>query len=280
VDYILFDKTGTLTQPSIEIPASVTAEDRAAIKALAQASDHPMSKALMASLAGDKVAELLAITEVAGEGITGLLGAQTLRLGRGAWLGAEFAGMGFQRGDGPPVMLRTSETLRPGVVEAIARMGLPCEVITGDMAEPAQKLAALLGLQVTSDARPADKLRRLEELKAQGYHVLMIGDGLNDTAALAAAHASIAPALALEASRSASDIVVLKESFAELPLILAVSRGAKRRSQQNFKIATIYNLVSVPLALAGFATPLAAALAMSISSITVLLNAQRMRWIS
>lgn len=280
VDYILFDKTGTLTQPSIEIPASVTAEDRAAIKALAQASDHPMSKALMASLAGDKVAELLAITEVAGEGITGLLGAQTLRLGRGAWLGAEFAGMGFQRGDGPPVMLRTSETLRPGVVEAIARMGLPCEVITGDTAEPAQKLAALLGLQVTSDARPADKLRRLEELKAQGYHVLMIGDGLNDTAALAAAHASIAPALALEASRSASDIVVLKESFAELPLILAVSRGTKRLSQQNFKIATIYNLVSVPLALAGFATPLAAALAMSISSITVLLNAQRMRWIS
>lgn len=280
VDYILFDKTGTLTQPSIEIPASVTAEDRAAIKALAQASDHPMSKALMASLAGDKVAELLAITEVAGEGITGLLGAQTLRLGRGAWLGAEFAGMGFQRGDGPPLMLRTSETLRPGVVEAIARMGLPCEVITGDTAEPAQKLAALLGLQVTSDARPADKLRRLEELKAQGYHVLMIGDGLNDTAALAAAHASIAPALALEASRSASDIVVLKESFAELPLILAVSRGTKRLSQQNFKIATIYNLVSVPLALAGFATPLAAALAMSISSITVLLNAQRMRWIS
>jgi len=132
----------------------------------------------------------------------------------------------------------------------------------------------------TSDARLADKLRRLEELKAQGYHVLMIGDGLNDTAALAAAHASIAPALALEASRSASDIVVLKESFAELPLILAVSRGTKRLSQQNFKIATIYNLVSVPLALAGFATPLAAALAMSISSITVLLNAQRMRWIS
>jgi len=278
VDYILFDKTGTLTLPSVEIPATVTAADRAAIKTLAQASHHPMSKALVAALGDADVVDLHAITEVAGEGITGQWGAQTLRLGRGAWLGADFTGMGFQRGDAAPVMFVASETLRPGVVEAIAGMGLPCEVITGDTAGPAQKLGDLLGLKVTADARPADKLRRLEELKAEGYHVLMIGDGLNDTAALAAAHASIAPAKALEASRSASDIVVLKDSFADLPLILSVSRGTKKLSQQNFRISTIYNLISVPLAIMGFCTPLAAALSMSISSITVLLNAQRMRW--
>lgn len=278
VDYILFDKTGTLTLPSVEIPATVTAADRAAIKTLAQASHHPMSKALVAALGDADVVDLHAITEVAGEGITGQWGAQTLRLGRGAWLGADFTGMGFQRGDATPVMFVASETLRPGVVEAIVGMGLPCEVITGDTAGPAQKLGDLLGLKVTADARPADKLRRLEELKAEGYHVLMIGDGLNDTAALAAAHASIAPAKALEASRSASDIVVLKDSFADLPLILTVSRGTKKLSQQNFRISTIYNLISVPLAIMGFCTPLAAALSMSISSITVLLNAQRMRW--
>jgi Cu2+-exporting ATPase len=256
----------------------VTAADRAAIKTLAQASHHPMSKALVAALGDADVVDLHAITEVAGEGITGQWGAQTLRLGRGAWLGADFTGMGFQRGDATPVMFVASETLRPGVVEAIVGMGLPCEVITGDTAGPAQKLGDLLGLKVTADARPADKLRRLEELKAEGYHVLMIGDGLNDTAALAAAHASIAPAKALEASRSASDIVVLKDSFADLPLILTVSRGTKKLSQQNFRISTIYNLISVPLAIMGFCTPLAAALSMSISSITVLLNAQRMRW--
>jgi Cu2+-exporting ATPase len=278
VDYILFDKTGTLTLPSVEIPATVTAADRAAIKTLAQASHHPMSKALVAALGDADVVDLHAITEVAGEGITGQWGAQTLRLGRGAWLGADFTGMGFQRGDATPVMFVASETLRPGVVEAIVGMGLPCEVITGDTAGTAQKLGDLLGLKVTADARPADKLRRLEELKAEGYHVLMIGDGLNDTAALAAAHASIAPAKALEASRSASDIVVLKDSFADLPLILTVSRGTKKLSQQNFRISTIYNLISVPLAIMGFCTPLAAALSMSISSITVLLNAQRMRW--
>jgi Cu2+-exporting ATPase len=278
VDYIVFDKTGTLTLPSVVLPDALDARDRAVLGALAQASHHPMSRALLAALGDTDVADLRAITEVAGEGIMAQAGTQTVRLGRGAWLGAGFSGLGFQRGTAAPVEIRAIEALRPGVIEAIAGLGLPCEVMTGDAPGPAQRLADTLGLTVTADARPADKLRRLEELKAQGYRVLMIGDGLNDTAALAAAHASIAPARALEASRSASDIVVLKESFADLPLILTVSRGTKKLSQQNFRIATVYNLVSVPLAIAGFATPLAAALAMSVSSITVILNAQRMRW--
>jgi Cu2+-exporting ATPase len=284
VDYIVFDKTGTLTLPSVAVPDALGAQDRAVLKSLAQASHHPMSKALVKALGDTEVADLRAITEVAGEGIMAQddaqAGAQTVRLGRGAWLGADFTGLGFQRGTDTPIELHATEALRPGVREAIAALGLPCEVITGDAEVPAQKLAAELGLHVTSNARPADKLRRLEELKAEGYHVLMVGDGLNDTAALAAAYASIAPATALDASRSTSDIVVLKESFEDLPLILKVSRATKRLSQQNFRISTIYNLVSVPLALLGFCTPLAAALSMSISSITVILNAQRMRWIS
>lgn len=152
--------------------------------------------------------------------------------------------------------------------------------MTGDAVDPAQTLAETLGLPVTAQARPADKQRRLAQLAAQGHHVLMIGDGLNDTAALAAAHASIAPATALEASRSAADVVVLKDSFADLPLVLVVARATRLLSQQNFAIAAVYNMIAVPIALAGYATPLAAALAMSISSITVLLNAQRMRWMS
>lgn len=88
------------------------------------------------------------------------------------------------------------------------------------------------------------------------------------------------PATALDASRNAADIVVLKDSFEELPLVLAVARATRRLSEQNFAIAGVYNLIAVPIALAGYATPLAAALAMSVSSITVLLNAQRMRSVS
>ncbi len=105
----------------------------------------------------------------------------------------------------------------------------------------------------------------------------MVGDGLNDTATLAAAHASIAPASALDASRSASYIVILKDSFEELPLLMRIAGLARSLSQQNFATATIYNGILIRIALAGYATPLAAALAMLISSITVFLNSQRIR---
>ena len=105
----------------------------------------------------------------------------------------------------------------------------------------------------------------------------MIGDGLNDTAALAAAHASVAPSTAMDASRNAADVVLLRDGLQDLPRLFAIARRATWLSQQNFAIATAYNLVAVPIALLGFATPLIAALAMSTSSITVLLNALRVR---
>ena len=103
----------------------------------------------------------------------------------------------------------------------------------------------------------------------------MIGDGLNDTAALAHAHASIAPASALDASRAASDIVLLREDLTTIPQAIRIARAARSRMRENFAIAASYNLIAVPLALAGIATPLMAALAMSASSITVVLNAMR-----
>jgi Cu2+-exporting ATPase len=105
----------------------------------------------------------------------------------------------------------------------------------------------------------------------------MVGDGLNDTAALAAAHASVAPASALDAARSAADVVILRDHLDDLPMLIRVARAASRLSRQNFAIAALYNLVAVPIALLGFASPLVAALAMSASSLTVLLNALRIR---
>jgi len=105
----------------------------------------------------------------------------------------------------------------------------------------------------------------------------MVGDGLNDTAALSAAHVSISPATALDAARVASDIVFLGKDFAPLGDALATANSARKRIKENFAISTVYNVVAVPIALLGFATPLAAALAMSLSSITVSLNAMRLR---
>jgi Cu2+-exporting ATPase len=105
----------------------------------------------------------------------------------------------------------------------------------------------------------------------------MVGDGLNDTAALAAAHVSISPASALDAARVASDIVLLGNDLTPIGAACETAKSATRRIRENFRIATVYNIVAVPLAVAGLCSPLIAALAMSLSSITVSLNALRLR---
>jgi len=156
---------------------------------------------------------------------------------------------------------------------------LPIHMISGDRASAVAAVAADLGIEIfAAELPPEGKINYLQKLEREGSRVLMIGDGLNDTGALAAAHASIAPASALNASRAASDIVLLHESLKRLPDAIRVARTARRRVRENFAIAATYNLIAVPLALAGFATPLIAALAMSTSSITVVLNSLRVRF--
>lgn len=276
-DVAVFDKTGTLTKPAIVLSATMDDDAKQIALGLAQASHHPLSRALVAALDGVTPVALTDIEEIAGQGVQANWNGQVVKLGRGPWLGADFDGLGLRVGSQPAFVVEAPEALRPGVTEALADLDLPTEVLTGDAEAPAAALAATLGLPVHARMTPTDKVARLEDLAAQGHRVLMVGDGLNDTAALASAHASLAPATALEAARSASDVVILKDSFAELPMVLRVARATQKLSRQNFAIALVYNLIAVPIALAGFATPLAAALAMSASSITVLANSQRMR---
>ncbi|MCU0911226.1 MAG: HAD-IC family P-type ATPase, partial [Rhodobacteraceae bacterium] len=130
---------------------------------------------------------------------------------------------------------------------------------------------------VRSGVLPEEKAAYVERLKAEGRKVLMVGDGLNDTAALAAAHVSISPASALDAARTASDVVLLGESLAPVADALDVARRAVGLMWGNIIISNLYNLVAVPIAILGFATPLAAAIAMSTSSISVTANALRLR---
>ncbi|MEY1554830.1 heavy metal translocating P-type ATPase [Yoonia sp. R2331] len=277
VDHVVFDKTGTLTTPEVMTLDQLAPLERAIALALAQSSDHPVSQALVQALPDVTPAPMSEITETHGAGVTGFWQGQRVKLGRGDWVAADLSGLCLRIGDAPAIPLETPEKLRAGVQDALARLDLSTEIVTGDAKDRAAVWGDTLGVPVLADVRPEVKLAHLNRLSDQGRHVLMVGDGLNDTPALAQAHASIAPSTALEVSRSAADIVLLRDSFADLPLVLSVARATQRLSRQNFAIATLYNLIAVPIALAGFATPLAAALAMSASSISVLANAMRMR---
>ena len=283
VDTVVFDKTGTLT---LGLPEPTNLQDHGAevlavAVALAGASSHPLAVALAGA---GEAAEVTDLHEVPGYGVEGLWRGARVRLGRAAWCGADEVGVTatyLALPDGSTHAFTFADSLRPGAEAAVAGLraqGLAVRLISGDAAGPVAALAARLGIDDwVAGALPADKAAAVARLSAQGHKVLMVGDGLNDTAALAGAHVSISPASALDAARVASDIVLLGQDMAALPDALRIARQASRRMVENFGISAAYNVIAVPLALMGFATPLAAALAMSLSSITVSLNALRLR---
>ena len=122
-----------------------------------------------------------------------------------------------------------------------------------------------------------DKIARIDELKRLGHGILMVGDGLNDAPALAAANASMSPVTATHMSQAVADAVFLGERLAPVEAVVAASRKARRLMRQNLWLAVIYNAPAVPIAIAGMVTPLIAAAAMSGSSLLVMLNALRAR---
>jgi Cu2+-exporting ATPase len=288
VDTVVFDKTGTLTAgtPELQNAGHLSRADMELAMALAEGSAHPLSKAIVEAgrAMGLAPARVTEITEAPGYGTKGMFEGREVRLGRAGWVGAvplaQTAAHLSREGKEPASFLFT-DRLRPGAEEAVRGLketGKRVILMSGDSTPAVEALAQKLGIeQWLAEALPADKAARIEAMTAQGAHVLMVGDGLNDTAALAAAHVSISPASALDAARVASDIVLLGSDLSPIAAACDTAKAATRRIRENFNIATVYNVIAVPLAVAGLATPLIAALAMSASSITVSLNALRLR---
>jgi Cu2+-exporting ATPase len=184
----------------------------------------------------------------------------------------------FRHGQRTAVFL-VQQKLRPDagkVVAALRARGLKLLILSGDSAAAVAPIAAELGIpDWRGGSKPAEKIAAIEKLKAEGHRVLMVGDGLNDAPALAAAHASLSPISAADLTQAHADAVFLGERLAPVQQAIAVSRRARRLMHQNLWLAVIYNAVAVPVAIAGLATPLIAAVAMSGSSILVTLNALR-----
>jgi len=284
VDYVVFDKTGTLTLGT-PTPTNLTAlpvEVLAVAAALAAASSHPLAMALARAVTAAP-AQVTDVREVPGYGIEGRLNGQTVRLGRAEWVGAAPADetATYLSLAGQTHAITFADKLRPGAETAVAAMkaaGLRLMLLSGDAPAPVADLAARLGItDYAAGKLPAEKVAQVKTLQDQGHKVLMIGDGLNDTAALAQAYVSISPASALDAARTASDIVLLGQDMAPVADALRIAKQSTRRIRENFALSAGYNVIAVPLALVGLATPLLAALAMSLSSITVSLNALRLR---
>lgn len=287
VDTVAFDKTGTLTMGAPE-PQGLDRLPRdlvAVAAALAGASSHPLARALAegARKAGISPADVAEIREVPGYGIEGQWQGARVRLGRAAWVGAEAAETTatYLCAQGRTLAIPFADRLRPGAEEAVAafrRQGKAVHLISGDVPAAVAEMAARLGIaDWQAEALPEDKARVIDTLQAKGRKVLMVGDGLNDTVALAAAHVSVSPATALDAARVASDIVLLGQDLAPIAGAQAMAVTAVRRIRENFVISFGYNVVAVPIALLGYCTPLWAAVAMSVSSITVVLNALRLK---
>ncbi|MFN3969882.1 MAG: heavy metal translocating P-type ATPase [Gemmobacter sp.] len=288
VDTVVFDKTGTLTMGA-PVPMDLGGVPRRELEVaagLAGASSHPLARALAegARKAGVRAAEVADLREVPGRGIEGIWAGRRVRLGRADWCGAEPVAVTATYlclGEGTPRAIGFADRMRPGAAEVVAALqaqGRRVMLLSGDAMAPVADMAARLGIaEWRAGVLPTEKAAEVARLSAEGARVLMVGDGLNDTAALAAAHVSISPASALDAARTASDIVLLGQDLAPIADALRIARAATRRMRENFALSAAYNVVAVPIALVGLATPLLAALAMSLSSITVALNAMRLR---
>ena len=286
IDTVVFDKTGTLTlgMPRLTNARDVPAAALSLASAIAVHSRHPISRALADAAVGTGKWTFDAVEEVPGFGLEARRGNDVYRLGRAEWalLGKSNTASGtiLSKNGAPQAEFRFEDQLRAGAAAAIAQLkdkGIEVEILSGDRAEAVAIVASALGVdKAKAGVLPSGKVERLEQLKAEGRKVLMVGDGLNDAPALAAAHVSIAPASAADIGRSAADFVFLRESLSAIPLTLATSKEANRLIRQNLVLAVVYNAIAVPIALLGYVTPLVAALAMSGSSVIVIANGLRL----
>ncbi len=289
IDTIVFDKTGTLTLPDPNVSnAAALAPDLLALAArLALSSRHPLAMAV-ARLAPD-AAPFEGAEEVAGAGVSVMLDGVEMRLGSAAFCASDAAAplsspdvsLIHLRHGARVAHIEIRQSLRPdarATIDSLRARGFDLRILSGDRLEAVVPVATQLGIeQAAGGIDPAGKIAAIEALRAQGRKVLMVGDGINDAPALAAAHASLSPITAADLAQAQADAVFLGERLAPVAQALDIAMQARALMRQNLGIAVIYNLFAVPLAIAGHVTPLIAAAAMSGSSIIVTLNALRMR---
>ncbi|WP_068088304.1 heavy metal translocating P-type ATPase [Polycladidibacter stylochi] len=301
VDTIVFDKTGTLTTPDPQLLQEHGLSQQQLIEAarLGLSSSHPLSKAIVRAayklnINNTELTPLKQASETAGQGVAANVGEGEIRLGSPKFCGVkskdlakieskypEASIIAYKQANGTIHLLPVAQSLRSDAQTQVSRLlkrGYDVQLLSGDRASAVEKAAKELAIEsYYAQLQPQEKIAYIEKLRGKGKNVLMVGDGLNDAPALAAANVSISPVSAVHLSQAAADAIFLGEPIAPVFDALNISRRAHTIMQQNLWLSGVYNLLSVPVAVAGYVTPLLAALAMSGSSVVVTLNALRLR---
>ncbi|MGT2443308.1 cation-translocating P-type ATPase [Ensifer adhaerens] len=288
IDTVLLDKTGTLTvgEPRLVNGGDIQPSILATAAGLAVHSRHPLAMAIHDAAAiapvvnGD-------IREIPGAGIEAQTQTGLYRLGSRAFACGD---AGETTGQSEVILsldgrelacFRFEDRLRPFAresIEELGRLGLSTGILSGDRAPVVAALAKRAGIErFKAELTPRGKVDECAAAAEGGHRVLMVGDGINDAPALRAAHVSMAPATAADVGRQAADFVFLHQGLNAVPMAIDTSRRAGRLIRQNFALAIGYNVIAVPIAILGYATPLIAAVAMSTSSVIVVANALRLR---
>ena len=306
-DAVVLDKTGTLSTGRLAVESVATAPEvseadvLAAAAATEGASIHPLAAAVRraAEAAGVEVAEVAPRRTRPGRGVEAGEGAACLRVGARTWLEDEGVAIAPELGEAAAKLgerglslafvaradralgaLALSDPPRPDAaraVERLAGLGLSVELVSGDQPGAVALAARRSGVaRFAAAVSPEAKVARVAALRREGRRVLVAGDGINDAAALAAGHLGVAMASGADVALHAADAVIRAPRLGALADLVALSRSTLVRIRENLGLALAYNAVAVPLAVAGFLGPLAAAVAMSLSSLAVTANAVRL----
>ena len=285
---IIFDKTGTLTTGKPELVGEPAQDKLLFAAGMAANSNHPLSRALVR--AAGNVTALPNVSEQAGLGLVTPGPSGPIRLGSRAFcdvaenadVPSDIAGpeLWLSEPGVAPTRFVFRDTMRsdaPDVIDNLRTRGFEMTLLSGDRESTVRQLAETLGIPVwQARMSPTQKAAHIQTRSDEGKCDLMVGDGINDAPALAAAHASMSPATAAEISQNAADIVFQGDRLGAVIEAIDVARKADQLVRQNFALSFAYNVITIPLAVSGYVTPLIAAIAMSSSSLVVIANALRL----
>lgn len=296
---VVFDKTGTLTRGELTVTrvwsaASAPREDIAVAAGLESVSAHPLAAAVRRYAEKEKIAPrtVAAARDIAGDGVVGTLDGISYRLGRPTpaqvrevpFIGERQAAgetvMVLTAGERTAAVIAVADTLREEAREVVAALhaeGVHTTMLSGDHRRTAQAVGAAAGIEdIRAEMRPEEKAAAVADYTAAGECIAMVGDGVNDAPALATANIGIAVGSGTDVAVESADVVLLQSDLHGVVRMLRLSRATRRNIRQNLFWAMIYNAVGIPLAAAGWLSPLLAGAAMAMSSVSVVLNALRL----